>query len=142
MIVLDTDHLTELQRENSVKGARLLERLDSQADQDATTTVITLEEQLRGRLSAIHGSKDAAAQVPAYDLLTRLLDYYSRLVVLPFDRNAVQLFESLKRQKIRIGTMDLKIAAIVLSRGATLLSANLRDFQQVPGLQVEDWLRP
>jgi tRNA(fMet)-specific endonuclease VapC len=142
MIVLDTDHLTELQRENSVKGARLLERLDSQADQDATTTVITLEEQLRGRLSAIHGSKDAAAQVPAYDLLTRLLDYYSRLVVLPFDRNAVQLFEGLKRQKIRIGTMDLKIAAIVLSRGATLLSANLRDFQQVPGLQVEDWLRP
>jgi tRNA(fMet)-specific endonuclease VapC len=35
--------------------------------------------------------------------------------------------------------MDLKIASIVLANQATLLSANLRDFQQVPGLQVEDW---
>jgi predicted nucleic acid-binding protein len=38
--------------------------------------------------------------------------------------------------------MDLKIAAICLVEGATLLSANLKDFQQVPGLHVEDWLTP
>jgi predicted nucleic acid-binding protein len=37
-------------------------------------------------------------------------------------------------------TIDLKIAAIVLRHSATLLSANLRDFRQVPGLSVEDWL--
>ena len=36
--------------------------------------------------------------------------------------------------------MDLKIAAIVLARQATFLSANLRDFRQVPNLYVEDWL--
>jgi tRNA(fMet)-specific endonuclease VapC len=35
--------------------------------------------------------------------------------------------------------MDLKIAAIVLSRNALLLSKDLADFGQVPGLQVEDW---
>ncbi len=39
-----------------------------------------------------------------------------------------------------INTMDLKIAAMTLVHGALLLSANLRDFQQVPGLRVEDWL--
>ena len=37
--------------------------------------------------------------------------------------------------------MDLKIASIVLVHDATLLSRNLRDFRQVPGLRVEDWLR-
>jgi predicted nucleic acid-binding protein len=40
---------------------------------------------------------------------------------------------------MRMGTMDLKIAAIVLSREAPLLSHNLEDFDQVTGLQVEDW---
>ncbi len=43
--------------------------------------------------------------------------------------------------RIRISTMDLKIATIGLVNDALLLSANLRDFQQVPGLRVEDWLR-
>jgi predicted nucleic acid-binding protein len=41
--------------------------------------------------------------------------------------------------RLRIGTMGLKIAAIVLSREATLLFRNLTDFGQVPGLQAEDW---
>jgi tRNA(fMet)-specific endonuclease VapC len=41
--------------------------------------------------------------------------------------------------KIRIGTMDLKIASIVKVRDATLFSRNLRDFRKVPGLKVEDW---
>jgi predicted nucleic acid-binding protein len=40
-----------------------------------------------------------------------------------------------------IGTLDLKIASIALEHAAMLLSANARDFEQVPGLRVEDWLR-
>jgi hypothetical protein len=46
----------------------------------------------------------------------------------------------LRRGRIRIGTQDVKIASMALSRDATLLWANLRDFQRVPGLRVEDWL--
>ncbi|NUQ61540.1 MAG: hypothetical protein HUU20_03565 [Pirellulales bacterium] len=41
---------------------------------------------------------------------------------------------------LQIGTLDLKIASIALEHGATLLSANTRDFDQVPGLRVENWL--
>ena len=35
--------------------------------------------------------------------------------------------------------MDLRIASIAFVTGATLLSRNLRNFRQVPGLAVEDW---
>jgi tRNA(fMet)-specific endonuclease VapC len=45
-----------------------------------------------------------------------------------------------RAQRIRIGTQDLKIAAIALANDALLLSANLRDFEQVPNLRIENWL--
>lgn len=41
--------------------------------------------------------------------------------------------------RIRIGTMDLKIAAITIAKGAILVTRNLADFEQVPNLQAEDW---
>ena len=52
----------------------------------------------------------------------------------------IRKMEASADQKLRIGTMDLKIASITLVRRSTLLSSNLRDFQCVPGLVVEDWL--
>ena len=36
---------------------------------------------------------------------------------------------------------NIKTALIILAHGGTLLSANKHDFQQVPGMQVEDWLQ-
>jgi tRNA(fMet)-specific endonuclease VapC len=60
--------------------------------------------------------------------------------VLRFDNTCADQFKQLRGQKVRFGTMDLKIASIALVEKALLLSANLRDFQQVPSLQVEDWM--
>lgn len=48
-------------------------------------------------------------------------------------------FQRLKRSRLRIGTMDLKIAAIALVHDATLITRNRADFAKVPGLRVEDW---
>jgi tRNA(fMet)-specific endonuclease VapC len=80
-----------------------------------------------------------AQQVVAYRRLLQHLDNYRRIPVLTFDEAAAVVFQRLRRTRLRVGTMDLKIAAIVLSRDALLLSKNLTDFGQVPGLQVEDW---
>ena len=84
-------------------------------------------------------TRSVAHQVEAYRRLLQHLDNYRRIPVLPFGEAAAVAFQQLRRARRRIGTMDLKIAAIVVSRGATLLSRNLVDFRQVPGLQVEDW---
>jgi tRNA(fMet)-specific endonuclease VapC len=53
-----------------------------------------------------------------------------------FDEPAAVAFQSLVRARVRIGTMDLKIAAVARSLNATLLSRNLKDFRKVPGLRV------
>jgi tRNA(fMet)-specific endonuclease VapC len=140
MIVLDTDHLSVLQQ-NSELCARLLDRIDASADRELATTIITCEEQLRGRLAGIRQRKTVFDEVSAYAQFAGVLRFYTGWTILPFDRPSAIRFDGLRRQKIRIGTMDLKIASIILTHDATLLSANLRDFQQVPGLQIEDWLR-
>ena len=45
----------------------------------------------------------------------------------------------LRRQGVRISTMDLRIAAIAISRNLVLLTRNVSDFSKVPGLIIEDW---
>lgn len=140
MIVLDTDHINVLQNERSSQNLVLTTRMASSPDQHFVTTAITLEEQLRGWLALIRRYRDVHRQVSAYRKLNDLVDYFGRWERLPFDDAAADKFEELRRQKIRIATMDLKIAATALIRGALLLSANTRDFAQVPQLRVEDWL--
>jgi tRNA(fMet)-specific endonuclease VapC len=106
---------------------------------EMVTTIISDEEQVRGWMAYIARLRSVTQQVDAYRRLHRQLDNYCRIPVLVFDAPAAVTFQRLRRTRLRIGTMDLKIAAIVLSREATLLSRNHADFGRVPGLQVEDW---
>jgi len=46
----------------------------------------------------------------------------------------------LEQRGTPIGDADLRIAAIALSRGLIVVTGNVREFQRVPGLQVENWL--
>ena len=61
--------------------------------------------------------------------------------IVPFDERAADKFADLRRQRIRIATMDLKIASIALVNDALLVTANLRDFSAVPQLRCENWLK-
>jgi tRNA(fMet)-specific endonuclease VapC len=72
-------------------------------------------------------------------MLTRVLQDFTEALVVPFDAVAAAVFEELVAQRVRVGTMDLRIAAIALSRRMVIVTRNTSDFRKVPGLQIEDW---
>ena len=141
MILLDTDHVTILKYVEHPRCVALNARLAAAAQsQTIGTTVITLEEQMRGWMAEMGRLRDVRKQTESYEELRSLFQFFGSWTVMPFDSNAADRFERLRRLRIRIGTLDLKIAAIVLEQDGLLLSANLRDFSKVPVLRVENWL--
>jgi tRNA(fMet)-specific endonuclease VapC len=104
------------------------------------TTVITVEEELRGVLARTHRAKDDAERILSYQKLMERVSFFARWVVLPLDAESATAFARFRRQGVRIGTQDLRIACITLAHNATLLTRNTRDFLHVPGLRMENWL--
>jgi len=140
MILLDTDHFSVLRNQGRGSHPALIRRLQSAFDRDIATTIVTVEEQIRGWMAAIHRVRDFEQQLEAYERLHQLVNILGNWTIVPTEDDAVAEFNQLKARRIRIGTQDLKIAAIALAHGALLLSANLVDFEKVPGLRVENWL--
>jgi tRNA(fMet)-specific endonuclease VapC len=140
MILLDTDHLTVLRYGEHSQHTRLRGRLTDTLNQSFATTIVTAEEQLRGWLAEINRYRDVRRQITAYHRLAQMVRFLLDWVIVELDERAAAIFDDLRCQRVRIGTQDLKIAAIALAQDALLLSANFRDFQQVPGLHVENWL--
>lgn len=91
-------------------------------------------------MAAIKRRHDVREQIPVYDRLAALIAFFQNWEVRAFDSVAADQFKALRKQRVRIGTQDLKIASIALANDALLLSANTRDFDRVPGLEVENWL--
>ena len=139
MFILDTDYLTLLEWGSGSVGQRLHERIVSYPPNQVVTTIITFEEQTRGWLAYQAKARTLAKQVEAYRNLKRHLDIYRNIPVLEFDHAAAEQFASLQKSRLRVGTMDLKIAAIALTRQAVVLTRNVKDFSRVPDLKVEDW---
>jgi tRNA(fMet)-specific endonuclease VapC len=141
VIVLDTDILTFVQRGESAEYSRLVSRLEGASPQPICVTIVSFEEQMRGWLAFTAKAKSFERQIEAYARLRGLLEDFQARPILDFDDRAAGELKRLIKSKTRIGTMDLKIAAIALVHGATLVSRNLSDFRKVEGLRVEDWTR-
>jgi tRNA(fMet)-specific endonuclease VapC len=139
VIILDSDILSIIQRGQGAEYENLIDRLDL-ASEDVAVSIISFEEQMRGWLAFIAKAQGATQQVVAYAKLRALLHDFGTRPVLDFDQAAANQFERLRRSRVRIGTMDLRIAAIALANNALLLSRNLVDFRKVPGLRVDDWI--
>lgn len=139
MFVFDTDHVIVAQWDSQPEARRLRNRMSHYNEADFYLTVVSVHEQLLGAHNAISRAKSREAMTRGYRLIESAMIYYNQFNILPFDEPAFIRFENLRQRGVRIGTMDLRIASIVLSHNFTLLTRNTVDFEKVPGLRVEDW---
>jgi tRNA(fMet)-specific endonuclease VapC len=128
----DTDVLSATIR--PAPPLHLIRRLATVPPQDQFTTSITVGELIYG-----------ARRLGREDLSRRVEQIVRRAqTVLPFDLIAARTFGALKatleRRGAPLAEPDLRSASIVLSRGLILVTRNVRHFQRVPELSVENWI--
>lgn len=138
MYIFDTDHLSVLDR-GGTNAQRLLDRLADINPNQVAVSIISYEEQTRGWFSHISKARTLETQVEIYKQLKRQIDNYCAIPIIEFDRQAADEFKLLRKLHPRLGTMDLKIAAIALVNHAIILTRNTSDFGQITNLHIEDW---
>lgn len=136
MYLLDTDILSNLMRRTP--STILIAKLALVPPEQQFTSAITLSEIFYGAYRLGANSKG---------LLERLEKILlPNLSVLPFDTDAAfrygKIRADLERQGSVIGDADLRIAAIALARGLTVITGNISHFSRISGLMVDNWLEP
>jgi tRNA(fMet)-specific endonuclease VapC len=137
--LLDTDHISILQRQSGPEFAAVSARVARQQPSDLALCIVSFHEQVLGCQTYLSRARRAADVVRGYGMLDRVLDAFAAAQVLPFDAAAAAVCDGLVAQRVRLATMDLRIGAIALSRNLILVTRNVRDFGRVPGLVTEDW---
>lgn len=134
--VLDTDTISALRRGN--RG--VLTRVMTVPTSDVFVTIVSLHEQIAGRLSVLNRPLQPPELVEAYERLSQMLDFYAAANILPYNEAAARLDDGLRTTLRRMGTNDRHIAAIALAHRAILVTGNIKDYRRVPGLVCEDWI--
>jgi tRNA(fMet)-specific endonuclease VapC len=113
----------------------------AQVTDEVTISAITRIEILLGRFSSVLKAEEGEKLLLAQQRLAETERDLKNFLVLSVEGGAATAFDRLRANKKlkKIGRADLLIACIALVNRATLVSRNLKDFRQVPGLQVENW---
>jgi tRNA(fMet)-specific endonuclease VapC len=135
LFLFDTDTLSHLEQ----KRISVVSRMLKASPASVGITVISVQEQFNGWLAVINKAKNDGERARLYQRLTDTVRVLSGLHVVTFSEPAILRYHALRSMKLGVGTMDLRIAAIALEEGATVVTRNLRDFQRVPGLACENW---
>jgi tRNA(fMet)-specific endonuclease VapC len=137
LFLLDTDHLTLYQ----MGHPQLLQNVARHLTHQLAISVITVEEQLTGWQTVLRQAKDDARRERIYLRMALTVEALSGWLVVPLSRAAMSRHATLIRQRLNVGSNDLKIAATAQEQNATVVTRNLRDFGRVPGLTCEDWTK-
>lgn len=116
------------------RPAELRETFNRHSDHLCLSSVVVAE--------LLYGAEKS--QYPDHNRAT-VEGFCARLDVLDFDEGAAthygQLRATLERGGQPIGSYDVMIAAHARSRGLTLVTNNMREFERVPGLLLENWVK-
>jgi tRNA(fMet)-specific endonuclease VapC len=136
MIFLDTDTFSLLASGHPRIAARLATATD-----EAVITIVTRIEALQGRFAFLLRAAGVSQLLRAQEWLQQTEAALAPFPIVPFNEAAAAEFDRLRenRKLKKIGRDDLLIASIVLAYRATLVTRNLKDFRQVPGLHLENW---
>lgn len=132
VVLIDTSILIEYER----KRLDIEPRLAGREQEEFFLSVITASELLHG----VHRASDANIRARRSAFVEGVLERFPLLAVdLATARSHSQLWAGLMAEGRLIGVHDLWLAATCLARGLTMVTANMRDFDRVPGLLVETW---
>jgi tRNA(fMet)-specific endonuclease VapC len=137
LYVLDTDILSLWQHGHTTVS----QHVATHTADELAITIITVQEQLDGWHARLPRAKDRKQVADLYQRLADTVRFLSRVEILTYTEAAFDRYEELRRQKLNVSKMDLRIAAIVLELGETLVTRNTADFSRVPGLRMEDWTK-
>ena len=133
MYLFDTDTLSNLLSKRP--SSKLLRRLKKVPQEEQFTSTITVGELYYGVY------KSPRAQ-EFKEKLER--EVWPRVRILSFDRKAAEVYGRVRAELERAGRPlsdpDLMIAAIALARGLTVITGNVKHFNRIPRLNVENWL--
>jgi tRNA(fMet)-specific endonuclease VapC len=118
---------------------KVVARVDACPPDDLATTVITVEEQMTGWYDLLRQARRPPDLTHAYLRLGECVRFLGRWRILPYTEPAMDRVTAWQGLRLNVRKMDLRIAAIALEHAATVVARNLRDFQRVPGLAVENW---
>lgn len=138
MYILDTDTLSHLHEGHP----RVSQRFQAAVSSGVTTTIVTKVEMLRGRIEFLLKAATGTEMLRAQQWFNLTEERLAEIGIVPLDLAATEQFERLVKIRglRKIGRADLLIASIALSCDATLVTRNLRHFQAVPRLDVENWV--
>lgn len=136
LYILDTDSVSLILYNHS-------QLITNTKKHQVAITIITVQELFNGWMSRINDPSQVHNLPVLYSKLWTTVKYLQTMEVLNFTLEADNCLKQLLKdnpplRKNRL-QKDMRIAAIALSIGAIVVTRNQRDFNQVPGLKIEDW---
>jgi tRNA(fMet)-specific endonuclease VapC len=133
--ILDTDCYSLIQRGNP----QIIDRIQQIDPNQIYITIITVQEQIKGRFKNIDEAKNSPKLIVSYGWLQETISDFDRLSILPFDEKAYLHYDQFRTQQLRVGSQDLRIAAITMANEGVLVTRNRHDFEKIPNLSIIDW---